>query len=508
MPEDDPGTCSARRRREGRRVHLRRLLLEGRPRPGTSPARIELSRLTVRQYRNAVADLIGSFRGPAPWDDPPRACAASTSTSPRLPAERSGSSTGSTPRSQFDFGTDGPDAEKFDAARVLDPLGGLGPGPRDRATTSSSSAPTRRPALGQRPEPAADRRLGEVGQRHRVPRRRSSCSAAGRTRSGWSSRRPSRGWTTRRRRRTEAAAGEGVDRAARGSRRSGPPRSIPARNLSPARVARGVRRRRPPFPPDDRSVGYERGDVGLEGLGPGHDRRGARGRRLRRRPPRRRAGRRRRADGATRPRGRRLPRRSAARFAERAFRRPLTDEQKKRLRRPPVRGGRATRRRPSSGSCCWSSSRRGSSTARSAAAADAYDVAARLSFGLWDSLPDQALLDAAAAGKLATREEVAAAGRADARRPAGAGEAPRVPPPWLKVDQAPDLAKDPKRFPGFDAGDRLRPADLARPVPGRRGLGRGVRLPPAAAGRRRLPERPAGEVLRRRPAGRRRRSRR
>ncbi len=26
------------------------------------PARIELSRLTVRQYRNAVADLIGSFR--------------------------------------------------------------------------------------------------------------------------------------------------------------------------------------------------------------------------------------------------------------------------------------------------------------------------------------------------------------------------------------------------------------------------------------------------------------
>ena len=31
--------------------------------------RIELSRLTVRQYRNAVADLIGSFRGPGRWDD-------------------------------------------------------------------------------------------------------------------------------------------------------------------------------------------------------------------------------------------------------------------------------------------------------------------------------------------------------------------------------------------------------------------------------------------------------
>ena len=33
------------------------------------PARIELSRLTVRQYRNAVTDLIGSFRGPPGWDD-------------------------------------------------------------------------------------------------------------------------------------------------------------------------------------------------------------------------------------------------------------------------------------------------------------------------------------------------------------------------------------------------------------------------------------------------------
>ena len=31
------------------------------------PARVELSRLTVRQYQNAVADLIGSFRPAAKW---------------------------------------------------------------------------------------------------------------------------------------------------------------------------------------------------------------------------------------------------------------------------------------------------------------------------------------------------------------------------------------------------------------------------------------------------------
>src|SRR5262249_3590757 len=37
---------------------------------------------------------------------------------------------------------------------------------------------------------------------------------------------------------------------------------------------------------------------------------------------------------------------------------------------------------------------------------DAYDIASRLSFGLWDSLPDQELLEAAAAGQLATRDQV------------------------------------------------------------------------------------------------------
>src|SRR5579884_1126046 len=33
------------------------------------PPRIELSRLTVRQYRQAAADLIGTFRGPSIWDN-------------------------------------------------------------------------------------------------------------------------------------------------------------------------------------------------------------------------------------------------------------------------------------------------------------------------------------------------------------------------------------------------------------------------------------------------------
>ena len=76
-------------------------------------------------------------------------------------------------------------------------------------------------------------------------------------------------------------------------------------------------------------------------------------------------------------------------------------------------------------------------------------MASRLSFGLWDSLPDETLLDAAA---------VASSPRASRspRRPSGWSNDPRTRSKvrefflqWLKVDQPPDIAKDKKRFPGF-----------------------------------------------------------
>ena len=77
-------------------------------------------------------------------------------------------------------------------------------------------------------------------------------------------------------------------------------------------------------------------------------------------------------------------------------------------------------------------------------------MACRLSFGLWDSLPDQALLDAAAAGKLAAQDQVAAQAErmvADLRTRAKLREFLLQ---WLKVDRASDLAKDPKVFPQFN----------------------------------------------------------
>src|SRR5262249_47385947 len=82
---------------------------------------------------------------------------------------------------------------------------------------------------------------------------------------------------------------------------------------------------------------------------------------------------------------------------------------------------------------------------------DSYDVASRLSFGLWDSAPDQELLKAAAAGKLRTREEVTRQAErmlGDMRAKAKLRDFFLT---WLRVDYATDVSKDPKRFPGFDA---------------------------------------------------------
>src|SRR5262249_27093972 len=136
-------------------------------------------------------------------------------------------------------------------------------------------------------------------------------------------------------------------------------------------------------------------------------------------------------------------------FAERAFPRPLDDSQKKLIERQyeagkdaetgvkrvvlvVLKSPRFLYREVSGGS-------------------GAYDTAARLSFGLWDSLPDRALLTAASDGKLSSKDEIAK----QAERMLGDVRA-RVKlrdflMTWLKADQPHDYGKDPKKFPGFDA---------------------------------------------------------
>ncbi|MBC8136746.1 MAG: DUF1592 domain-containing protein, partial [Fibrella sp.] len=84
-----------------------------------------------------------------------------------------------------------------------------------------------------------------------------------------------------------------------------------------------------------------------------------------------------------------------------------------------------------------------------AATNDPFDTASRLSFALWDSIPDDALLDAAANGKLATREQVEAQAERMVADPRAWYKQREFFHQWLKIDHYPDLAKDNKRFPKF-----------------------------------------------------------
>ena len=61
MPKDDPGTCKG--------ADADKVAVYVYDAFYSKSARIALSRLTVRQHQNAIADLIGSFRTPGQWDD-------------------------------------------------------------------------------------------------------------------------------------------------------------------------------------------------------------------------------------------------------------------------------------------------------------------------------------------------------------------------------------------------------------------------------------------------------
>jgi len=80
---------------------------------------------------------------------------------------------------------------------------------------------------------------------------------------------------------------------------------------------------------------------------------------------------------------------------------------------------------------------------------DDFEVAARLSFGLWDSLPDKELSRLAAAGELRSREQVMQQARRMLADPRARAKLQYFFHHWLQMDRIEDLAKDDKLFPGF-----------------------------------------------------------
>lgn len=436
MPEDRPGTCVGE---EAERVaaYIHDAFYSEAARARNRPPRVELARLTVRQYRNAVADLVGTFRDAGRWDGERglrgeyfklRGPWGATGIDRRDPEVR------------FDFGTAGPDP-KFDANQFSIRWSGsvLAPdtGTYEFVVRTEHAArlwvnDERRPLVDAWVKSGSD-----------TDHRASLFLLGGRAY-------PLRLEFSK--------AKQGVDDSKDRKRKPPPVKAsvallwkrpgmadevVPQRCLTPNRFPESFVPAAP-FPADDRSVGYERGtsvskawdqattDAAIETAAYVV----ANLRELAGVP-----------DGAA-DRGVRL-REFCRRFTERAFRRPLTDEQKRlyvdrQFERAPdpdtavkrvvllvLKSPRFLYREPGTGR-------------------DGYDVASRISFGLWDSLPDAELLQAAAQGRLATREQIAR----QAERMAGDLRAHAKLRAfflqWLKVEDVPDLAKDPSRFPGFD----------------------------------------------------------
>ncbi|HTA31631.1 MAG TPA: DUF1592 domain-containing protein, partial [Candidatus Cybelea sp.] len=80
---------------------------------------------------------------------------------------------------------------------------------------------------------------------------------------------------------------------------------------------------------------------------------------------------------------------------------------------------------------------------------DDFEVAERLSFDLWDSLPDADLERAAAAGQLRTEQQVSDQARRMLEDPRAHSKMRYFLQQWLQMNQREDLSKDATLFPGF-----------------------------------------------------------
>ena len=81
---------------------------------------------------------------------------------------------------------------------------------------------------------------------------------------------------------------------------------------------------------------------------------------------------------------------------------------------------------------------------------DAFAVASRLSFALWDSMPDGALFEAARRDGLATGPQVAVEADRMLRNPRARAKMRAFFGHWLKMEEAEDLSKDPAAYPDFN----------------------------------------------------------
>ncbi|HEX5471626.1 MAG TPA: DUF1592 domain-containing protein [Lacipirellulaceae bacterium] len=403
------------------------------------PARVELARLTVRQYQNAVADLIGSFRGFAEWGSV-RGLQGAYSDS-RYIGDGKKHFERTDPQVDFKFGDESPDPKKFDAkefsVRWHGSVFAPDTGDYDFVIRTQHAA---RLFVNDMQNPLID---GWVKSGNDSEQRATIRLLGGRAY-------PIRLEFSK--------ANQGVNDKDKKKRHLAPPKAfislawqrpnhtlevIPSRNLSVIDSPE-VFVVQAHFPPDDRSVGYERGtsvskawdeattegaiEVATYVVDHLNQLAGA---------------------NAENPKSESQLRDFCTRFAERAFRRPLAAPQKKlyvdhqfaKMADPIGAIKRVV--------LLVLKSPRFLYREVGGTPGNEYDTAARLSFGLWDSLPDKPLETAAAEGKLATRGEVTKQLQRMLPNMRTRSKLRDFFLSWLKISEPRDLSKDPKLYPEF-----------------------------------------------------------
>ena len=439
MPEDNPGSLSVEQA-EAIARYMHGDFYSNVARERNKPVRVELSRLTVRQYRQSVADLVGSFRGEsAQWGNE-RGLKAEYFKGRSMDG-RNRVLERIDPQVDFQFGTEAPVAEKIEpheySIRWYGSL--LAPETGEYEFVVRTEQATRLWVNDQR-EPLIDRWVKSGTDSEFTA---SIFLVGGRVyplKLDFSK------------------AKQGVNDS---DKQKKPPPSVPAsmtllwkrpgsglevvpnRQLS-TNSAREEYVCAIPFPPDDRSYGWERGtsiskawdqattagaiDVAGYLSRKVNDLAGTK------------------LDDENRVE---KIRNLARRFAERAYRRPLSDEQVQILVdkqfaavTDPVLALKRT---------VVLSLKSPEFLYREVADQnDAFDVAARLSYGLWDSIPDEPLWQAAAQGKLSTKEQVAQQADRMLNDVRARGKLRQFLLTWLKADGVLDLSKDPELYPGFE----------------------------------------------------------
>lgn len=437
MPEDDPSKVTGDAARHVAE-YMHGAFYSAVARDRNRPARVELSRLTVRQYQNSVADLIASFRSRGPGIDARRGLKGEYFHGRDFDRGKSLVYEQTDPQVDFHFGVEGPDPERFQPNRFA-----------IRWTGAIVPSETGVYEFVVRSEHSV--RLAVNTYWHEPPLIDAYVKSGDQTE--YRATVPLLGGRAYPLRLEFSKANQGVDNTKYEPLTNAsvellwkPPHglleTVPERCLIP-HDAPPVFVLATPFPPDDKSIGYERGttisqewyEATTAAAIETADYCVAQAEHL--------AGVKR--DAADRSD---KLRRFSASFAERAFRRPLTPELAALvIERPFADAPDLDAALKRSLILVLGSPRFLYREADAVAGtSDPFDTAARLSFGLWDSIPDQPLWDAAAKHQLTTPEQVRKqAGRMvqDRRTRAKVRDCLFG---WLRVDLGPEIAKDGTAF--------------------------------------------------------------